>query len=119
MVSIGSSCETETEVLIPCNGHLGANVAELSECGVEEPVLLNEWPVVVRCLGFSGLEFHVGVCDFGNIGEKEHRSEDEDKRSDGQIDPLHVAQGVLIVEGEEDVRAHEGSHNRPNSIEGL
>lgn len=101
------------------DGDLRARVAELREGGVEEPVLLPERLVVGVGVRLGRLEGHVGVGDLGDDGQEEDDGEDEDEDGDGQVHPLHVAQRLGVVEGEEDVRAQHGRHDGADAVEGL
>lgn len=53
---------------VGCDGYLGACVAELGKCGVEEAVLFGKGLYGGVGVGFGGLEGHVCVGDFGNGG---------------------------------------------------
>lgn len=83
---------------IACDGDLCACIAELREGSVEETVLAVEG-FLGGGGGGGGLEGHVCVGDFGDRGEVEYYSEEEDETGDGEIDPLHVLEGLRRVGG--------------------
>jgi len=64
--------------------------------------LLPEWldGGVGVCL--FGLELHVCICDLGNGREVEDAGEEKTETGDSQVDPLHVAQGLLVIPGLEE-----------------
>lgn len=101
------------------NGNLRARVAELGKRGVEEAVLFPEWLVGIASMGFSSLVLHVCVGDLGQFDEEEDDGKDVDKDGDGQVHPLHVLEGEVIVETEEDVRSEHGGYNGTNTVESL
>lgn len=102
------------------DGDLCAGVAELGKGGMEEAVLLPERLVALTCVGLLGLASHVGIGNLGDVAEEEDDGKGEDEAGDGEVDPLDVSQGGLVVEGaEEDVRSHDGGDDSPDSVESL
>lgn len=89
---------------VPRDGDLGSSVAELGKRSVEKTVLLDEgFLAVIRGTGLLCLEGHICVRDLGNVGDEENKSEDEDEDGDSEVDPLHVLQGLCVVEVKEDI----------------
>lgn len=86
---------------------------------MEQPVLLFEGQIVVDCVGFCGLEFHVRIGDFGYAGKQEDCSQGKDERRNRQINPLHIAQRILIVKCEKNVRSHHWCDYGSYTIESL
>lgn len=43
----------------------------------------------------------------------------KDKDGDGEVDPLHVGEGVLVAKVEEDVGAEDGRDDGADAVEGL
>lgn len=71
---------------------------------MEETILLDEGLLaVIRGAGFLCLEGHVCVRDLGNVRDEENEGEDEDEDGDSEVDPLHVLQGLCVVEVKEDI----------------
>lgn len=67
------------------DGDLRARVAELSECGVEEFVLLVEGLLVGLVVGLLGLEGHVGVGNLRDLSHQEEQSQQENEDSDRKL----------------------------------
>lgn len=86
---------------------------------MEEAVLLDEGLVAIGGACLLGLEGHVGVGDLGDLGHEEAKGQDEDEDGDGEVDPLDVLQGGLVVKGEEDVGAQDGGDDGADGVEGL
>lgn len=108
-----------TRESLPSNRNLGTSVAELGKSGVEEAVLLKKRLIVETGICFLILESHVRIRDLRDSGQPENNSQSPDKDSDGEVDPLHVRKGGLVVEVEEDIRAHEGGDDGADTVEGL
>lgn len=71
---------------------------------MKKTVLLDErFLAVIRSAGFLCLEGHVCVRDLGDVGDEENKGEDEDEDGDSEVDPLHVLQGLCVVEVKEDI----------------
>jgi hypothetical protein len=80
------------------------HVAKLGERGVEQPVLLPKRDFFAN-LGLCRLEMHIGIGNLGDGREVKHGAQTKDKARDAKINRLHILQGSLVVDGEEDVRA--------------
>ena len=104
-----------------CDGHLGADVAELSDDAEEEFVLFAQGLVLVagQVGALFGLESHVGVGDFGDGREEEDDSEEEDEAGDAEVGPLHVAEVGIADFLEEDAGREERGDDRADCLEGL
>ena len=67
---------------------------------MEKLVLLDERLLATSVVRLLGLELHVGVCDLGNFRNQEQRGEKDHKDGNREVDPLHIIDGGLVVEGE-------------------
>ena len=78
--------------------NLCTNITELCYDAEEELVLLSEWGVFVagQVRALLGLEGHVCICDFGNWGEEEYNSKQEDEGSDADVSPLDLGEIVDV-----------------------
>jgi hypothetical protein len=104
---------------LPSNGNLSTGVAELGKGSVEEAVLLAKRLVVETGICLLILKSHVRIGDLRDLGQPEDNSQCPDKDSDGEVNPLNIGQGRLVVKVEEDVRAHERCDDGADAIEGL
>ena len=100
---------------------LRPDVAELSRDAEEEFILLAQRAVDEsrQARGLFRLQRHVGIRDLGDGGEVKHDGEEEHKRGDPEVRPLHVAQVRGIGVLEEDARGEQRRHHGPDSLEGL
>lgn len=88
---------------------------------MEQLVLFPERLILLIDMRLRDLEGHILVCDFRDIGEEEDAREQEDKYTDGEVDPLHALQGGYIVFclGEENIRAQHWADDCADGVEGL
>jgi hypothetical protein len=86
---------------------------------MEKTVLFAEWLVVLAGMRLCRLEGHIRVGHLGYVAEIEDAGQQEDEARDGQVHPLHVLQGAVVVEGEEDVRPQHGRDDGADAVEGL
>lgn len=111
----------ETTVLVgvvdeeSCNGDLGTNIAELGHEREPHIILLPE----------GALDNEIGVtleCFFGDLGElgkKEEHGDGSTSTGDGEVDKLHVGEGVLVGAGEEELGGDKGADEGSNTVPGL
>jgi hypothetical protein len=86
---------------------------------MKQTVLLPEWLVALASMSVRGLEGHVGVRDLGDSRKEEDDAQEADEAGDGEVHPLDVLQGALIIEGEEDVGTQYRSNDCTDAVEGL
>ena len=107
------------------NGDLGADVAELGNYAPKEGVLAAQGLVHVAGAlvdGLFGLIRHIGIGDFGDGREKEDDSQQEHKRCDPEIHPLHTRQALPTRAAhilENHVRRQHGCNNGADSLKRL
>lgn len=103
------------------NTDLGTDIAELSSNAKEESVLLLEGLFLVtgKRSSLLGLEFHIGICDLGKLGEEEDDGQEENESSNAEVCPLNLGQIILGGVGEEDTAGKKWSNDRADSLERL
>jgi hypothetical protein len=88
---------------------------------MKEAILFPERLHISPRVGLLGLERHIRVCDLRNGAEVKHARQQEHKTRNGQINPLHVLQGLCIIcrLEEEHVATQDRRNDRSDAIEGL
>jgi hypothetical protein len=106
---------------VACNRNLRTGIAPLRCGGMEEAVLLPKRFVARSHMRFLCLERHVCVGDFGDVGNKEYASQEEDEDRYGEIDPLDIFEGGDRVARrfEEGVAAEDGANHCAYGLDGL